>query len=184
MANKQLRKRPSLLLADQQAGQSIEEAYEAALAKLEAEPVKEFSAEWLYRKKPQIYALIVKMLAEGLSMRAISRACGVSQHSLEAIKLREGYSIEAERQKLLQLTRLASRVSIERLIELMPEMSPRDLAIAYGITVEKAQLLAGEPTSITLTQEDTIRHADFNALLACIPSANAKVIETNAEVGR
>jgi len=40
----------------------------------------------------------------------------------------------------------------ERLIELIPDMEPRDLTILLGVAAEKAQLLGGGPTSRTETR--------------------------------
>jgi hypothetical protein len=180
MANKQIKEgRQSLLLADRDPADSDDAACEKALAKLEEGPVKEFSGARLFLRAPRTYAIAIRMIAEGLPIYRIARALGVSTHTLESIKKREGVSTEIEKTRLLDLSRSASQLCLEKLIDLIPEMSPRDLSIAYGITCEKSLLLAGDPTSITLTQNEHLSHQSFNQLLEQLPSAN--VVEISSQ---
>ena len=179
MANKQIRPgRPSLLLANREPGNTDEEAYEAALAKIESGPVPEYSGFRLHQRHPRIYAAICRMVGEGMSTSQIARALGVSPHTVQAVRGRE--PVELEKGRLSELARSTSRLCLERLAELVPEMAPRDLAIAAGICVEKAALLANEPTSINLNKDEQVLHADFNAMLAALPTANARVIPDSA----
>jgi hypothetical protein len=179
MANKQLRPgRQSLILANREPGDTDEEAYEKALAKLESGPVKEFSGARLHQQAPRTYALAVRLIAEGLPVSRIARALGVSHHTIEAIRKRECVSVEAERSRLIELTKSASRLCIERLIEMIPEMSPRDVSVAYGITVEKSLLLSGDPVFISATKNEQLSHQSFNQLLESLPQAN--VIEVGS----
>jgi hypothetical protein len=176
MANKQLRAgRPSLLLANRDPGDTDERAYEKALAKIESGPMLEFSGFRLHQRHPRIYAAAVKMIAEGLSTAMIARALGVSQNTVQAVRLRE--PVELEKTRFLDLVRNASRLCVERLCELIPTMSARDASIASGIMLEKSLLLAGEATSITLKKdEQSLAHQDFNAILNSLPQANARVV--------
>ena len=179
--NKQLRpSRPSLLLANRDPGDSDEEAYEKACQALESAPVKEFSGFRLHQRDPRKYALICRMLGENLSTSMIARACGVSPHTIEAVREREKISIDLERSRLLDRVRAASRLCVERLTELIPTMSARDAAIASGIFIEKGLLLAGEPTEIYLNKGEQPSHDDFNALLAQLPSADARIIPADS----
>ena len=53
----------------------------------------------------------------------------------------------------------------ERLIELIPEMEPRDLSILLGISAEKAQLLGGGPTARTETRALTDDLSDHESAI-------------------
>jgi hypothetical protein len=182
MANKQLKKgRPSLLLAHREPGDTDEEAYEKALAKLESGPVPEFSGFRLHQRDPRKYATICRMLAENMATAAIARACGVSPSTVTAVSLREGTVVDLEREKLLSLVRSAAKLSVEKLLELIPSLtSSRDAAICAGILIERQQLLAGEPTNISLSKGEQLSHQDFNSILAALPQADARVIVPNS----
>ena len=177
MANKQLKEgRPSLLLANREAGETDEEAYERALAKIESEPVPEFSGLRLYQRYPRKYTTICRMLAENMATAAIARACGVSPSTVTAVSLREGTAVDLEREKLLSLVRSAAKLSIEKLLELLPPLtSSRDAAICAGILIERQHLLAGEPT-IRIGKEEQVSHTSFNDLLASLPHGSAVVV--------
>jgi hypothetical protein len=176
--NKQIKPgRPSLLLANREVGETEEEAYERALAKIESDPVPEFSGRRLFERYPRKYTTIVRMLAEDMATAAIARACGVSPSTVTAVKLREQIPQELEREKLLNLVRSAAKLSIEKLLELIPSLtSSRDAAICAGILIERQQLLAGEPTAISQTKGEQLSHVDFNTLLSQLPQADARVI--------
>jgi hypothetical protein len=171
-----------LLLANRDPADNDEEAYEKALAKIESGPLLEFSGRRLFERKPKIYAAICKAIAEGLSTAMIARAFGVSQNTVQAVRLRE--PTELEKTRILELVRSASRLCVERVLELAPTMTARDASIASGIMLEKALLLSGEATSITLNKnEESLSHEDFNALLNSLPAepSQADVIEIGAE---
>jgi hypothetical protein len=179
MSNKQLRPgRPSLLLANRDPEDTDEQAYEKALAKLEGGPLPEYSGYRLHQRDPRRYAMACRMISEGLSTSMISRALAISPHTVQAIRLRE--PVELEKGRLSDLARSTSRLCLERLAELVPEMAPRDLAIAAGICVEKAALLANEPTSINLNKDEQMSHISFNDILDQLPQANASVISDSA----
>ena len=176
MANRQIREgRPSLLLADAEPGDTLEQAYEKALAKIESGPAPEFSGRRLFERDPRRYAAIVKAIAEGLGTNMIANAFGVSHNTVQAVRLRE--PLELEKTRLLDLVKSTSRLCLERLAELIPTMSPRDAAIASGILIEKSLLLSGEATSITLNKnEESLAHQSFNDLLASLPQADCRVV--------
>jgi hypothetical protein len=132
----------------------------------------EFTGERLFQQRPAVYRLVVRMIGEGLSTRQICRACAVSHHTVEAVRRREGITVAAEKEELLGIVRSGARLCAERVVELAPEMDARDASVAFGIMSEKLLLLSGEATVIVAT-DDKVRHADFNALVAALPRANA-----------
>jgi hypothetical protein len=181
MSNKQLRHgRPSLLLANRDPGDTDEEAYDKALAKIESEPVPEFSGLRLNQRYPRKYTTICRMLAENMATAAIARACGVSPSTVTAVSMREQQCVALEREKLLSLVRAAARLSTEKLLELIPTItSARDAAICCGIAHEKALLLAGDPTEIHLNKTEQFSHQSFNQLIESLPAAN--VVEISSQ---
>jgi transposase-like protein len=108
----------------------------------------EFTGERLFRDRPGIYSAIVRMAAEGLSISAAARALGVSRNTVVAVREREGISIEQDKKELMKLLGTARRLSVEKVIELIPDLkSAKDAAITAAVMVDKYALLAGEATS-------------------------------------
>ena len=84
--------------------------------------VGEFTGERLFRDRPGIYSAIVRMAAEGLSISAAARALGVSRNTVVAVREREGISIEQDKKELMKLLGTARRLSVEKVIELFPDL--------------------------------------------------------------
>ena len=132
------------------------------LAELEAGAVPEqgpkYTQNWtaarLFAKNPERYRLIVSVIAEGLPIRWICQAFKVSHHSIQAIREREPEIIATEKRLLAGKHRFASRICVEKIIEALEHLEPKDLrdvqslGVLNGILVEKMQLLDGEATSI------------------------------------
>src|SRR4030095_845815 len=91
----------SLIEADHQAAAAApflfsdfeNQAYEAL------EDHHEFTGERLHPPRPQVYALVVRIMAEGLSSRSIARACRVSTNTVEAVRRREKIPVEAQKEE-------------------------------------------------------------------------------------
>lgn len=108
----------------------------------------EFTGERLFRDRPGVYAAAVRMIAEGQSISAAARALGISRNTVCAVRDREGVSVEQEKKELLRDLRRASRLGVEKVLELLPDTkSAKDAAIVTAVMVDKGQLLAGEATS-------------------------------------
>ena len=119
---------------------------------------KKYTQNWtaarLFSKNPERYRLIVSVIAEGLPIRWICQAFKVSHHSIQAIREREPSIIATEKRLLAGKHRFASRICVEKIIEALEHLEPKDLrdvqslGVLNGILVEKMQLLDGEATSI------------------------------------
>jgi hypothetical protein len=168
----------SLIEADHQAAAAApflfsdfeNQAYEAL------EDHHEFTGERLHAQRPQVYSLVVRMIAEGLSSRSIARACRVSTNTVEAVRRREKIPVEAQKEEILQIVRAGARLCAERVLELAPEMDARDASVAFGILSEKMLLLTGEATVI-VGKDEGVNMDDFNRLLDALPRADARVVE-------
>jgi hypothetical protein len=133
----------------------------------------EFTGERLFRDRPGIYSAIVRMAAEGLSISAAARALGVSRNTVVAVREREGITIEQDKRELMKLLGTARRLSVEKVIELIPDLkSAKDAAITAAVMVDKYALLAGEATSRVERVE--IKPDQVQAYLDALPVVDAE----------
>jgi hypothetical protein len=136
----------------------------------------EFTGERLFRDRPGIYAAVVRMAAEGLSISATARALGVSRNTVCAVRDREGISIEQEKKEVIKLLQKGMRLGAERTIELLPETkSARDAALVTAIMTDKHQLLMGEATARVERVE--IRPDQVRAYVDSLPVIEAELVD-------
>lgn len=136
----------------------------------------EFTGERLFRDRPGVYAAIVRMMAEGMSISATARALGVSRNTVCAVRDREGFSIEQDKKELLRDLRRAGRLSVEKVIELLPDVkSAKDAAITAAVMLDKQQLLSGEATA--RVERVDVRPDQVKAYLDSLPVVDGEVLE-------
>jgi len=136
----------------------------------------EFTGERLFRDRPAVYAAAVRMIAEGQSISATARALGISRNTVAAVRDREGVSIEQDKKELLRDLRRASRLGVEKVIELLPETkAAKDAAIVAAVMVDKMQLLSGEATSRVERVET--KPDQVKAFLDSLPVVEGEVLE-------
>jgi hypothetical protein len=139
------------------------------------EATGEFSGERLLTRRPEVYRAICRMSAEGLSMSAMARALGVSRNTVAAVQEREGISIEQQKKELLRTVRTAARLSVERVVELVPSITnAKDAAIVAAVMVDKLQLLSGEATARVERVE--VSQDKLAEMLASLPILEAEVL--------
>lgn len=139
------------------------------------EATGEFSGERLLARRPEVYRAICRMSAEGLSMSAMARALGVSRNTVAAVQDREQISIEQQKKELLRNVRTAARLSVERVVELVPSISnAKDAAIVAAVMVDKLQLLSGEATARVERVE--VNQDKLSEMLASLPVLEAEVV--------
>lgn len=142
----------------------------------------EFTGERLHRDRPGIYAAVVRMAAEGQSISATARALGVSRNTVCAVREREGISIEQDKKELLKDLRRASRLGVEKVIELLPETkAAKDAAIVAAVMVDKMQLLSGEATARVERVE--VRPDQVKAFVDSLPVIEAEMVEGEISTG-
>jgi len=178
--------RDSLIVAQDAAAISqpllFSDLKDEAMEKLEA--TGEFTGERLAERRPNVYRLIVELIAEGtLSENQIAKACRVSRNTVAAVRNREGIPIEQVKERIKRNVREALLATSERVLELAPTMSAKDAIIATGVLAEKDALLNGEATHIIGRPGDKAKHADFNAMLEALPVADATVVEMGSPGG-
>ena len=134
------------------------------------------------KQDPARYEAIVAMLAEGMSINAIERACKASHHTVFKILHQEpglNRGMSALVTKLSRGANIAIDVVIERLEDNPSEVSTKDLAVFSGIAVDKLEKLSGSqsPAVTNLTQININEAHDINALLASLPKDDVIDVE-------
>ena len=148
---------------------------EAEIGAERLEATGEFSGERLLARRPEVYRAILSMSAEGLSVSAMARAFGVSRNTIAAVQDREGFSIEQHKKELLRNVRTAARLSVERVVELVPGItSAKDAAIVAAVMVDKLQLLSGEATARVERVE--VSQDKLTEMLAGLPMLEAELV--------
>jgi len=155
---------------------------EAEIGAEKLEVTGEFSGERLLARRPEVYRAICRMSAEGLSMSAMARALGVSRNTVAAVQEREGISIEQHKKELLRNVRTAARLSVERVVELVPTINnAKDAAIVAAVMVDKLQLLSGEATS--RVEKVEVSQDKLSEMLASLPVLEAEVLPVTGPHG-
>ncbi len=155
---------------------------EAEIGAEKLEATGEFSGERLIARRPEVYRAICRMSAEGLSMSAMARALGVSRNTVAAVQEREGICIEQHKKELLRNVRTAARLSVERVVELVPSINnAKDAAIVAAVMVDKLQLLSGEATARVERVE--VNQDKLSEMLASLPVLEAEVMPVTGPIG-
>ena len=149
---------------------------EAEIGAEKLEATGEFSGERLLARRPEVYRAILSMSAEGLSVSAMARAFGVSRNTIAAVQDREGFTIEQHKKELLRNVRTAARLSVERVVELVPGIqNAKDAAIVAAVMVDKLQLLSGEATARVERVE--VSQDKLSEMLAGLPELEAEIVQ-------
>ena len=139
---------------------------DAVFASEEHEPRNPtFTAERLFLRNPDKYKLIVGLSGMGIGAIRASRMLNVSVNTVLAVREKEGDKVEIEKKRWGRLTRAASMLCLDIIIERLStepaDETLKDLAITYGILTEKAELLMGGPTARIETREGkAVTHQD------------------------
>lgn len=155
---------------------------EAEIGAEKLEATGEFSGERLLSRRPEVYRAILSMSAEGLSVSAMARAFGVSRNTIAAVQDREGISIEHLKKELLRNVRTAARLSVERVVELVPSINnAKDAAIVAAVMVDKLQLLSGEATARVERVE--VSQDKLSEMLSGLPMLEAELVPATGPGG-
>ena len=136
-------------------------------AERDKEGLPVFTWESFYRTRPGDYDLVLKLAAEGNTIRSIARVIGASKNTVQAILARERSSMTIEQYRAEASLRLRNSLaqSLDRINEAMEDdermakASLRDLAYALKELAEKMQLFSGGATHRG-GRSDTEGHVD------------------------
>ena len=107
---------------------------------------KRFTAEQIARNQEKLSA-VVRALGEGLGVRQIARAFGISTNTVLKVSQRFGAEVETQKQSLGRDFLDVARLAVERMRDEMDSMPRQSLPIIAGIGIERGQLLTGAPTA-------------------------------------
>lgn len=123
-------------------------------------------------RRRALYDEICLRLAEGVSMRKISKTYGVSRNTLAGIQQRLVTSGKMEPYKKRVSAKLGAVVemSADLLMERLEsgDVPTNVLPIAMGVASDKKALIDGEPTSIVVTAEVGLNQESWDGFLAGI----------------
>jgi hypothetical protein len=145
-----------------------------------------FTGQKFFDQRPQDYALVVKMLAEGSTIKQICKTCKVSPHTIAIVKSREGDTLKESKKHLRSLIGTATHLAVEKLITKLndDEIPSGVLPIATGILIDKHRQYEGEPTQTIEVKKslslDEIRAELANLKDEKVVDAEVSDIETSA----
>jgi len=126
-----------------------------------------FTGQKFFDKRPEDYAQVVKMLAEGSTIKQICKTCKVSPHTIAIVKSREGDTLKESKKHLRALIGTATHLAVEKLITKLndDEIPSGVLPIATGILIDKHRQYEGEPTQ-TIEVKKSLSLDEIRAELA------------------
>lgn len=136
-----------------------------------------YSGDQLRKSRPDMYALICELLADGsMSQRQISNVTGHSRNLISAIS-RQSADIEPLKEKIAGRARNLAQICLERAEEIVTEggkVTLRDLAILAGVAIDKSQLLSGEATQRIESIDSTSGADDFEEQFKALRQADVQ----------
>ena len=137
-----------------------------------------FTGQKFFDKRPEDYAQVVKMLAEGSTIKQICKTCKVSPHTIAIVKSREGDTLKESKKHLRALIGTATHLAVEKLITKLndDEIPSGVLPIATGILIDKHRQYEGEPTQ-TIEVKKSLSLDEIRAELANLK--DEKIIEAD-----
>lgn len=123
------------------------------------------------------YAAIVSAIAEGLGVRQICRAFGVSHHTVLAIREKDPALIATEKERHRGEFRNLVRLAADRLREALEkdELSPSALPVALGILQDKSLALEGMPSMVVSVRHELDQDAVTSAFRRLQQQATAVI---------
>jgi hypothetical protein len=150
----------------------------------------DFTGDRLFQQRPDTYKAVVVLLGQGIGVIKIGKLLSVSPNTVMAVRDRERLPIEIVRDHLARVAMDGATLASEAMRDGLSAVAGRadklevkdlrDLAVLYGILVEKAQLLSGQPTARVQVEElKPAEHDAFNDYLRALKPA--KVIHLEGE---
>lgn len=112
-----------------------------------------FTGERIFSGNPRLYHAIVKLLGRALPYREIADICSVSVNTVCGIAFREQIPIETIRERIGRTGLDVAQLSLEAMKDLLSDpvlrgsLSLKELAVAFGVATQNAQLLLGGATA-------------------------------------
>lgn len=122
------------------------------------------TGERLQAQRPDMYALVVQGIAEGMGLRALSRATGLHPRTIAAVRDGSDHraAVATAKERTARNLAVAVEVWSERLADEAESIPLGQSSVPLAIAIDKLQLLEGAPTAIVETR-DGPSHQDLNA---------------------
>jgi hypothetical protein len=129
---------------------------------------------------PDAYSKALELLMQGWTPDAVNKQTALSLGTVKAIQQRHPEIAAGQREFLMGNLREATSRLVKHINNNIERFAPKDAALAFGILIDKAQLLQGEATQrvervANISQEDLIKK------LQGMKKARAKEMETVIE---
>jgi hypothetical protein len=103
-----------------------------------------YTGETLRRTRPKTYRKVVELLASGVGIKKVGKLLKVSEHTVNAVKIREAATIETQKKSLASIFYNVATTAGERMEELAGKASLRDATVAAGVSTDKMLALMGQ----------------------------------------
>lgn len=155
-----------------------------------AEQAGRFTGDRLFLRNPQLYHVIVGLLARAVPYREIAQLCLVSVNTVCAVSQREGIPIETIRERIGRIGLDVAALTLEAIRDLLADpdwrkqASAKDLAIIHGIAFTNAQLALGGATARIEFPDKTPApaHADYLQFIRNVTGTGSSA-QTPAQIG-
>jgi creatinine amidohydrolase/Fe(II)-dependent formamide hydrolase-like protein len=126
-------------------GQALSQHDKSLLPK--GDPAR-YTGETLRRTRPKTYRKVVELLASGVGIKKVGKLLKVSEHTVNAVKIREAATIEIQKKSLASIFYNVATTAGERMEELAGKASLRDATVAAGVSTDKMLALIGQLPSV------------------------------------
>jgi hypothetical protein len=157
------------------AGQQLDDAGLPPSSYARMEESGRFTGERIFLGNPRLYRAIVALLARGEPYRSIADICSVSVNTVTGIAFREKIPIETIRERLGRTGLDVAQLSLEAMKDLLSDplqragLTLKELAVAFGVATQNAQLLLGGATArVENTQAAIPDHEAYLAFLKTV----------------
>jgi hypothetical protein len=135
----------------------------------EEEQQRRFTGAVVARNQSR-YQAIVQALGEGLGVRQICRAFGVSHHVVQVIRERDAALVATEKQDTGRKLRRLVRLALERFEDGLAngEITAGQIPVATGILIDKSLAWEGHQQPITVRHELELDQWKLRAMFAAL----------------
>src|SRR4030095_1813535 len=123
-----------------------------------------------------------------MSINQITKLCGVSEHTVRAVRDRETVSIAERKQRLISIFGNVAEIAAERMEELAGGASLRDAGTTAGIATDKLLALLGEtgggvPVQIKLQVNAQVLHERYADMVRKLEETGPQGSPGNCDAG-
>jgi hypothetical protein len=143
------------------------------------------TGEGLFKRDPRLYRAVVRLLGQDAPIREIMRLTELHNRTIQAVREREGETIDTIRKSIGKRALRTAALAIESLEEkiMAGQAKAGELAMAAGILIDKGQVLTGGVTQRTETIAAERVEDQLRQMLEALPQAEVIEAEGVPETG-